>query len=133
MTPLRCHSATLAAAISMTSACSRRLSARSLFVGLLLVMPILILYKGSRRPPNLVQRNEKSGKKGYGSYRLPVASVACARDFGGRQDSQMARPGYATQQDLLHWADSQPGRSEFPRLIRRLVLETTPDLLEITF
>src|SRR5438552_10653520 len=45
----------------------------------------------------------------------------------------MARPGYATQLDLLRWADSPHGRSEFPRLIRRLVLETTPDLLEITF
>ena len=45
----------------------------------------------------------------------------------------MARLGYATQLDLLRWADPQPGRSEFPRLIRRLVLETTHDLLEITF
>jgi hypothetical protein len=45
----------------------------------------------------------------------------------------MAKPGYADQQDLLRWADSQEARGEFPRLIRRLVLETTPGLTDLTF
>jgi hypothetical protein len=36
----------------------------------------------------------------------------------------VTRPGLANQQHLLQWADSVAARSEFPRLIRRLILET---------
>jgi hypothetical protein len=45
----------------------------------------------------------------------------------------LAKPGYANQQDLLRWADSHEARGEFPRLIRRLILETTPGLTDLTF
>ena len=36
----------------------------------------------------------------------------------------MAGPGLITRQDLLQWADTIPARSELPRLLRRLILET---------
>jgi hypothetical protein len=36
----------------------------------------------------------------------------------------MERPGLADQKDLARWADSVASQSEFPRLIRRLILET---------
>src|SRR4051794_38838583 len=36
----------------------------------------------------------------------------------------MERPGLADQRDLARWADSVTSQSEFPRLIRRLILET---------
>lgn len=45
----------------------------------------------------------------------------------------MPRPGFATQQELLRWAGSIPARSELPRLIRRLVLETGRDLRAVDF
>jgi hypothetical protein len=43
----------------------------------------------------------------------------------------MASPGYVTQLDLLRWADSVASRSEFPRLLRRLILETAPGVVHI--
>lgn len=44
----------------------------------------------------------------------------------------MKKTGLATQQDLLNWANTTAARSEFPRLIRRLVLETgdNPSLVD---
>jgi hypothetical protein len=36
----------------------------------------------------------------------------------------MDQAGLATQQDLLNWANTTAARSELPRLICRLVLET---------
>lgn len=41
----------------------------------------------------------------------------------------MNRLGMAEQKDLARWADTVPARTEFPRLIRRLILETTPGLV----
>lgn len=45
----------------------------------------------------------------------------------------MARPGTANRQELAKWADSIGASSEFPRLIRRLVLETGKALTELSF
>jgi hypothetical protein len=45
----------------------------------------------------------------------------------------MARPGFATRDDLLTWADTVTSRTEFPRLIRRLVWETAPDAVRLGF
>lgn len=43
----------------------------------------------------------------------------------------MARPGYVDRNRLRSWADTRISQSEFPRLLRRLVLETTPGLVEL--
>lgn len=43
----------------------------------------------------------------------------------------MNRPGYVDRSKLQNWADRRSAQSEFPRLVRRLVLETTPGLLEL--
>ncbi len=43
----------------------------------------------------------------------------------------MARPGFADRQRLKTWADAVPSQTEFPRLVRRLILETTPGLVEL--
>ena len=43
----------------------------------------------------------------------------------------MTRPGYVDRNRLQSWADTRPSQSEFPRLIRRLILETTPGLVEL--
>lgn len=45
----------------------------------------------------------------------------------------MARPGLADQQELLRWADTVGARSELPRLIRRLVLETGAGVTALDF
>ena len=45
----------------------------------------------------------------------------------------MARAGLADRDDLLRWAATVPARTEFPRLIRRLVLETVPDAVQLGF
>ncbi|ACU72916.1 XRE family transcriptional regulator [Catenulispora acidiphila DSM 44928] len=44
----------------------------------------------------------------------------------------MARPGLATRDDLLRWP-SIVAAGEFPRLIRRLILETVPDAVRLGF
>jgi hypothetical protein len=44
----------------------------------------------------------------------------------------MARPGLANRDDLLKWP-SNVAAGEFPRLIRRLVWETTPDAVQLGF
>lgn len=43
----------------------------------------------------------------------------------------MTRPGYVDRNKLQSWADTRPSQSEFPRLVRRLILETTPGLVEL--
>lgn len=43
----------------------------------------------------------------------------------------MTRPGYVDRNKLQNWADTRVSQSEFPRLVRRLILETTPGLLEL--
>lgn len=43
----------------------------------------------------------------------------------------MTRPGYADRNKLQGWADTRPSQSEFPRLVRRLILETTSSLDEL--
>ena len=43
----------------------------------------------------------------------------------------MTRPGYVDRNKLQSWADTRPSQSEFPRLVRRLILETTPSLVEL--
>lgn len=43
----------------------------------------------------------------------------------------MQRPGFADQRKLAAWADSTPAKPEFPRLIRRLILETTPGAVDV--
>ena len=45
----------------------------------------------------------------------------------------MARPGLVNQQDLMQWARSTAARSEFPRLLRRLVLETGRGVVGVSF
>lgn len=43
----------------------------------------------------------------------------------------MSRPGFADRNKLRDWADTKQSQSDLPRLIRRLVLETTPGLVEL--
>lgn len=43
----------------------------------------------------------------------------------------MSRPGYVDRNKLQNWADTRASQSEFPRLVRRLILETTPGLVEL--
>lgn len=43
----------------------------------------------------------------------------------------MTRPGYVDRNKLQSWADTRPSQSDFPRLVRRLILETTPGLREL--
>lgn len=43
----------------------------------------------------------------------------------------MGRPGYIDRNKLQSWADTRPSQSEFPRLVRRLILETTPGLVQL--
>lgn len=43
----------------------------------------------------------------------------------------MTRPGYVDRSKLQNWADTRLSQSEFPRLVRRLILETTPGLVEL--
>lgn len=43
----------------------------------------------------------------------------------------MERPGFVDRQELLRWAGSVGARSEFPRLLRRLILETARDVVLI--
>lgn len=43
----------------------------------------------------------------------------------------MIRPGYVDRHKLKSWADTRTSQSDFPRLIRRLILETTPGLTEL--
>lgn len=45
----------------------------------------------------------------------------------------MSRPGLADRQELLRWADSIGSRSELPRLIRKLILETGKGVVELGF
>ena len=44
-----------------------------------------------------------------------------------------ARPGLATRDDLLNWANTVPSQTEFPRLVRRLVMETCPGITSLGF
>lgn len=43
----------------------------------------------------------------------------------------MQRPGYADRKKLADWADSIMAPSDFPRLVRRLILETTPGVVQL--
>lgn len=43
----------------------------------------------------------------------------------------MTNPGMADRAKLAVWADSVASQTEFPRLVRRLILETTPGLVEL--
>lgn len=43
----------------------------------------------------------------------------------------MSRPGYSDRATLRAWADRRESEGEFPRLIRRLILETTPGVVEL--
>lgn len=45
----------------------------------------------------------------------------------------MARPGFATREELSRWADSVAASTELPRLIRRLILESGKGLTELRF
>ncbi len=45
----------------------------------------------------------------------------------------MHRPGLANQSHLLLWADSIAARGEFPRLVRRLILETGKGVVQLGF
>jgi hypothetical protein len=45
----------------------------------------------------------------------------------------MTRPGLADQQELLRWAKTVSARSDFPRVIRRLVLETGRGVVQLGF
>lgn len=41
------------------------------------------------------------------------------------------RAGYIDRNKLQSWADTRRSQSDFPRLVRRLILETTPGLVEL--
>lgn len=41
------------------------------------------------------------------------------------------RAGYIDRNKLQSWADTRPSQSDLPRLVRRLILETTPGLVEL--
>ena len=43
----------------------------------------------------------------------------------------MARPGFADRNKLRDWANVRRAQAEFPRLVRRLILETMPGLTEL--
>ncbi|MFM7536969.1 MAG: hypothetical protein ACKO91_14410 [Acidimicrobiales bacterium] len=43
----------------------------------------------------------------------------------------MPRPGFADRNRLKNWADSVASRTEFPRLVRRLILESTPGVVQL--
>ena len=43
----------------------------------------------------------------------------------------MSRPGFADRNKLRDWADTKQSQSDFPRLIRRLILETAAGLVEL--
>src|SRR4051794_11284209 len=45
----------------------------------------------------------------------------------------MARPGFVDQQELLRWADTRSAEGDFPRLIRRLILETGHGVTQLGF
>lgn len=45
----------------------------------------------------------------------------------------MVRPGQIDRLGLLHWADAIGSRSELPRLIRRLILETGQGIVQLGF
>lgn len=45
----------------------------------------------------------------------------------------MTQPGLIDRRGLLNWADSIGSRSELPRLIRRLILETGKGVVELGF
>lgn len=45
----------------------------------------------------------------------------------------MTRPGFIDREGLRSWADSVGAGTEFPRLIRRLILETGRSVTELTF
>ena len=43
----------------------------------------------------------------------------------------MVTPGFADRLKLAQWADSVSARVELPRLVRRLILETTPGVVQL--
>lgn len=43
----------------------------------------------------------------------------------------MPKPGFADRQKLAQWADTVAARTELPRLVRRLIQETTPGLAQL--
>lgn len=43
----------------------------------------------------------------------------------------MPRPGFAGRRKLAAWADTRQAQGELPRLVRRLILETSPGLVEL--
>ena len=45
----------------------------------------------------------------------------------------MARPGFADRDDLTQWGRTQGAPADLPRLVRRLILETAPDLVSLGF
>lgn len=45
----------------------------------------------------------------------------------------MSRPGFVDQRDLLLWAETLSAKSELPRLVRRLVLETGAGVTGVDF
>jgi hypothetical protein len=45
----------------------------------------------------------------------------------------MTTPGLIDRRGILNWADSIGARSELPRLIRRLILETGKGVVELSF
>jgi hypothetical protein len=48
-------------------------------------------------------------------------------------NARMPRPGLIDQQELLRWANTVSARSDFPRLIRRLILETGRGVVQLGF
>jgi hypothetical protein len=43
----------------------------------------------------------------------------------------VGRPGFADRKQLLTWAGTVGAQTKFPRLIRRLILETAPGLVHL--
>lgn len=69
------------------------------------------------------------------SMRRHSGSRRSDQRVGATQRHQSTRrgPGLADQQLLLRWADTVGARSEFPRLLRRLILETGRGVVQLGF
>jgi hypothetical protein len=75
----------------------------------------------------------KPRKTRQSSLRSRGVRVEQWRRSDARDARTMSKPGLADQRVLMRWADSVGARSEFPRLVRRLILETGRGVVQLGF
>jgi predicted DNA binding CopG/RHH family protein len=75
-----------------------------------------------RRPYHRLARELIESAVAEEEDRLGLSDAGSAKS--AKVSPLAARPGFATRQDLLRWADIANSKHELPRLVRRLVLET---------